>query len=229
LSAMESAARFAFSLSEAEVEPGVSAASYSPIDHRKVINANAYRAFILTAAGQRFKRPEWCEAATRNIRFVLGSQLVDGSWPYATDGRDEFIDNIHTCFVLKNLIKAWRLNAKPDAIDAIRKGYTFYQRHLLDGGGMPIPFARKPRLTLYRRELYDFAEGINLALLMRDVDAEAGATQERLVTELVDRWMLPDGHFITRQMVLGTNRIPYHRWGQAQAFRALVLSCAGQD
>ncbi len=34
-----------------EVAPGVNASSYSPFDHRRVVNASAYRGFLLAAAG----------------------------------------------------------------------------------------------------------------------------------------------------------------------------------
>jgi hypothetical protein len=45
---------------------------------------------------------------------------------------------------------------------------------------------------------------------------------ERLTGDLLDRWQLPDGHFVTRELVVGRNTVPYHRWAQSQAFRALV-------
>ena len=33
--------------------------------------------------------------------------------------------------------------------------------------GLPKPFSRRPRLTVYRRELYDYAECINVAVLLK--------------------------------------------------------------
>jgi len=38
--------------------------------------------------------------------------------------------------------------------------------NLFDVEGLPIPFSRRPRLTVYRRELYDYAECLNLAVLL---------------------------------------------------------------
>ena len=105
-----------------------------------------------------------------HLAFVLWSQQPDGSWLYAMDGKDAFVDNFHTCFVLKNLFKAWRVLGDEELHAAIDKGYGFYKSHLLDERGLPVPFARTQRLTLQRRELYDFAEGINLGLLLADVD-----------------------------------------------------------
>ena len=130
------------------------------------MNASSYRAFLLTTAGRRFERDDWVEAAGRNVAFVLREQRADGSWPYATD--DDFVDNFHTCLVLKNLMKVWRSTGEAHVHDSIVRGYQFYVQRLLDDDGLPVPFARSPRLTLHRRDLYDYAEGIYLANLLRD-------------------------------------------------------------
>jgi len=225
LAVMESIARFAEArIGTAEVAPGIKASAYSPHDQRRVVNASAYRGFLLAAAGSRFDRPEWLAEARATLAFVLWSQQPDGSWFYAMDGKDAFVDNFHTCFVLKNLFKAWRMLGDDELRAAIDKGYRFYKSHLLDDRGLPVPFARKQRLTLRRRELYDYAEGINLGLLLSDVDRDASAIAMVLLADVLERWILADGHFVTREKVFGRDTIPYHRWAQAQAFRA--LSCA---
>jgi hypothetical protein len=77
-------------------------------------------------------------------------------------------------------------------------------------------------MTLFTRDLYDYAEGLNLALLLRDVDDDAESIADTLANALVTSWALPDGHFVTRQHRLGRNTVPYHRWAQAQTFHALV-------
>ena len=226
---MESVGRFAFGrIRSTEVAPGVKAATYSPVDSRRVVNASSYRGFLLAAAGTRFDHSDWVAEARAALRFVLWSQRPDGSWLYAMDGKDAFIDNFHTCFVLKNLFKAWRVLGDEDLRAAIDKGYDFYKSHLLDDGGLPVPFARAQRLTLQRRDLYDYAEGINLGLLLTDVDPDASGIAAVMLAEVLNRWVLADGHFVTRETVFGRNTIPYHRWAQAQMFRALVCAARGR-
>ena len=156
------------------------------------------------------------------LAFVRESQQADGSWLYAMDGKDRFVDNFHTCFVLKNLVKANRLLADHTCDDAILRGYAFYKARLLGPGGLPVPFARVQRLTLQRRDLYDYAEGISLAVLLHDDDPDATAIAGRLVEDLLANWVMPDGHFVTKQTVFGPNTVPYHRWAQAQVFHALT-------
>jgi hypothetical protein len=223
---MLSIARFAHEdLVDQEVSPGAFAGSYGPFDRRRVVNASAYRAFLLTTAGLRFERSDWLAAAEGNVAFILQSQQSDGSWFYAMDGKDRFIDNFHTCFVLKNLVKIQKLTEDETLLGAIRQGYDFYKRSLLDARRLPIPFAQTQRVNMVRRDLYDFAEGINLALLMKDLDPDAVPILHSLVEELVDRWLLPDGHFVTRVTWFGRNTVPYHRWAQSQTFRALTQVC----
>lgn len=223
LERMEGVASFAAErIPVTRVESGVEAAAYSPFDHRQVVNASAYRAYLLTTAGRRFYRDDWLKAGRRNLAFVVRSQLDDGSWPYSVDGEDDFVDNFHTCLVLKNLAKLLALTGDEDARGALVAGYDFYLRRLLDADGLPVPFARRPRLTLHRRDLYDYAEGIVLAALLRPELPAAAPVLERLVGEVVTRWSLPDGHFVTRVLVLGRTTIPYHRWAQSQTFHALV-------
>lgn len=223
LSIMESAGRFAFTrISAVEVASGVKAATYSPIDARRVVNASAYRGFLLAAAGTRFEHPDWVAEARAVLAFVLRCQQADGSWLYALDGKDRFIDNFHTCFVLKNLVKAGRLLHDTGLREAIDRGYAFYKSFLLDADGLPVPFARAQRPTLQRRDLYDYAEGINLAVLLDGEDPDARTIAGHLVKDLLANWVMPDGRFVTKRTVFGRNIVPYHRWAQAQAFHALT-------
>jgi len=211
------------------LRPGVAVSSYVPADrqspagHRHVVNASAYRAFLLTDAARRFGEPAWGEIARANLNFVLEAQAPDGSWLYATDGSDPFIDHFHTCFVLKNLAKIERLTGSSACRSALERGIGFYRTDLFDRDGRPKPFAREQRPTLYRRVLYDYAEAINLCLLLRDRFPELEPIRVAVLSDLFTRWQRPQGGFRTHELVLGWNEMPYHRWGQSQLFRSLCL------
>jgi glycosyltransferase involved in cell wall biosynthesis len=224
---LESAARFvATAYPQSATAPGMSASSYSPADSSRVVNASAYRAMLLARAGTRFGMQDWLDKSTANVAFVLSAQTREGSWPYALDPGGSFIDNIHTCFVLKNLYKAYVKLCDPAILAAVCRGYAFYRTSLLDHDGHPRPFARAPRLTLYRRDLYDYAEGISLGLLLRDAVEGAEETARHLLREILESWQLPDGHFVTRRSRWRRNAVPYHRWAQAQTFYALTTAVA---
>lgn len=214
---------------DVETSPRASRASYTPSPEPEgggVVNASAYRAFLLTKAALDFSDDQYRRQAERNMYFVLESQNEDGSWYYAMDGKRSFIDHFHTCFVLKALAKIERLVGNPHCTAAIERGVKYYVTYLFDQAGLPKPFSRAPRLTIYRRELYDYAECINLAILLRGRFSELDQRLETVLDDILARWQRPDGSFRSRQLLLGWDNVPMHRWAQAQLFRSLCLVLA---
>lgn len=199
------------------------AGSYSPFDQRQVVNATAYRAWVLTDAGLRFDREEYLKDARLNLNFVLESQAADGSWLYAMNEKKSYIDNFHTCFNLKNLFKIHRIKPDQRIEQAIRSGFEYYRVNLIDTEGNPKPFAVKPRLQLAKLEMYDFAEGITLGALIGGMIPEAGELARSLADKLIQEHQLPLGHFVTRVFRGGfRHRFPFLRWSQAQLFYAMT-------
>jgi hypothetical protein len=205
------------------VSKNASSCSYTPCDSGGVINAAAYRAFLLTSASQFFSNDDYWRIAERNLNFVLENQNPDGSWPYAMDGVRDFVDHYHTCFVMKALAKIHALTGHAATLKALGKGVGYYLGNLFDADGLPKPFSRAPRLTVYKQELYDCAECINLCLLLRDRFPVLGKTLERVVKYVLQKWVKRDGSFRSRKLYLGWDNVPMHRWGQSQMFRALAF------
>jgi hypothetical protein len=210
---------------EMEIEPDAASCGYrpGPDDPCGVINASAYRAFLLTRAGIELSEPPYIEAARRNLNFVLASQNPNGSWYYSTDGARDFVDHFHTCFVLKALAKIEQLTGWAQCRNAIDCGVNYYVKNLFDTQGLPIPFSKAPRLTVYRRELYDYAECINLATLLYGRFPELDRILMTVVTDLLARWQKRDGSFRARELLLGWDNVPMHRWAQSQVFRSLCF------
>jgi hypothetical protein len=208
-----------------ETSPRAASCAYTPHpdDPGGTINASAYRAFLLTRASVDFPDADCSEAATRNMNFVLESQNSDGSWCYSTDRQRAFVDHFHTCFVLKALAKIERLTGDLRCTDAIARGVSYYVRHLFDEHGRPRPFSRAPRLTVYRHELYDYAECLNLASLLQGRFPELDAIRVQVIKDTLDRWQKPDGSFRSRRLLLGWDNVPMHRWAQSQMFRSLCV------
>jgi hypothetical protein len=188
-----------------------------------VVNASAYRAFLLTKASLDFSEEKYRRQAEGNMYFVLESQNADGSWYYAMDGKRSFVDHFHTCFVMKALVKIERLTGNRDCTAAIERGVKYYVECLFDEAGLPKPFSRAPRLTIYRRELYDYAECINLATLLQGRFPELDKRLETVLEDITTRWQRSDGSFRSRHLLLGWDNVPMHRWAQAQLFRSLCL------
>lgn len=223
---MRSTAEHAFlDYHDTETSPRAATCAYTPDprDPGGVVNASAYRAALLTKAALDFSEAGYGAAAERNFQFVLESQNADGSWYYSTDGQRDFVDHFHTCFVLKALASIEALRGSPRCNEAIERGVAYYVRHLFDERRLPRPFSRAPRLTVYRQELYDYAECVNLATLLRGRFPELDTVLAAVLDDLLDRWQKPDGSFRSRRLLLGWDEVPMHRWAQAQLFRSLAF------
>lgn len=204
-----------------EISPNVSSCSYTPHDKGGVINASAYRAFLLTSAAIVFSEKKYWQVAERNLNFVLQSQQPNGSWYYSIDGKRNFIDHFHTCFVLKALAKIEQLTEHDGCHKAIKRGLRYYIKELFDHEGLPKPFSKPPRLIVYRRELYDYAESINLSVLLKNRFFELDEALVTVLNDLLTRWQKPDGSFHSRKLIAGWDNVPMHRWAQSQLFRSL--------
>jgi len=200
------------------------AGSYTPFDGSKVVNASAYRAFVLFDAAKRFHNEAYRAKASKNLQFILDAQRPDGSWLYAIDSPAEaFIDHFHTCFVLKNLFKLNR-DLRSDAVAlAIRRGYEWYRRSLFDADDNPRSYAIAPRLQIVRIEMYNVAEAVSLGALLAHSIPEAFTIAETLAARFVHRGQLPAGYWMTRLYIGGIrHRLPFLRWPQSQLFLALT-------
>ena len=226
LQIMSSIAEHAFlDYKDIPTSSSASSCSYTPDPEQSVgvVNANAYRAFLLMSAAHDFGEEKYRRTAERNLNFVIESQNEDGSWYYAKDGKRDFIDHFHTCFVLKALAKIEALTGHPGCTEAIKRGVGYYVAKLFDETGLPKPFSSRPRLTVYRRELYDYAECINLAVLLKGRFPKLDEILSGVLEDILAVWQKPDGSFRSRRLLLGWDNTPMHRWAQAQLFRSLCF------
>jgi hypothetical protein len=221
---MASSVRYA--LTEIKDKPfpgGGNTCSYMPGEEFNVVNAAAYRSTMLVSAAKFFNNAEWLKIANGNVEFVLAAQNPDGSWPYAKDGVRDFVDHFHTCFVMKALAKVYHATSDQRILDALKKGVDYYLNNLFAEDGMPRPFSKAPRMTVYQCELYDCAECINLCLLLRKDFPQLDKTLETVVAGILKNWVKPDGSFRSRKLKFGWDNVPMHRWAQSQMFRALAF------
>src|SRR5262249_13404042 len=72
---LESTARHvAHDIKDFPTSEKASSCSYTPFDTGGVVNAAAYRAFLLTSASQVFSNDDYWKTAERNLNFVLENQ-----------------------------------------------------------------------------------------------------------------------------------------------------------
>lgn len=204
---------------------GTTCSSYSPVGYDIIINANTYRAAVLVGAYDLTKDLNFLNQAKESIEFVLSYQGENGEWYYEAKSKENnFIDNFHTCFVLRNLVYCNKILANTELKTAISKGYDFYLKQLLYENKRPKHFAISKYFKMRKYEMYDYAEGIKLGVNLRDEFDNAFEYSQVLANDLINNFQTKSGHFITRVTSLGTkHRVPYHRWPQAQLFYSLTL------
>ena len=87
-------------------------------------------------------------------------------------------------------------------------------------------------MIVYRKELYDYAECINLLTLLNGTASALDARLRAAVMDVIARWQKSDGSFRSRMLLIGWDNVPMHRWAQAQLFRSLtglLVSSAAAD
>lgn len=150
--------------------------SYSPVkEPRVVINANSYALYSLSLLLEYL--PDRSFEIERNIsriyNFIKCQQNDDGSWWYYADRRKgNFIDCFHSCFILKNLLKASSyIDLGEDAKHVIEKGYKYLKSNFFERqSGLFKRFSKTDKVGLVKFDLYDNAEMMNLAYMCSDID-----------------------------------------------------------
>ncbi|MDT7828082.1 hypothetical protein RQM65_05315 [Pricia sp. S334] len=151
----------------------VLALSYSPRPEKRiVINANSYAmlSYALLIDKSPLGRKYSEDKVKRLYQFLVNHQNSDGSWYYYSDKTPgNFIDCFHTCFVLKNIFKVNEIVPLSNSEKIISHGYQFLKNHLWDSKrNLFKRFSVTDRLSPVKYDLYDNAEMLNLAILLKD-------------------------------------------------------------
>lgn len=147
------------------------ATSYGPEKDRLVTNAVSYTMFAYALFLKYF--PHKKQAIETKIQklynFIKTKQLKDGSWLYEPDSKDSFIDCFHSCFILKNIYKTSRIVTLPECDILIRSGYGYVKRYFYSPGkGLFKRFSLSNKPSIVKFDLYDNAEMLQLAVLLKD-------------------------------------------------------------
>ncbi len=186
------------------------ALSYAPVDEpRIVVNANSYAAFAY--ALHAVHGGEGIRELARHKSFALAQWVVNqqqgnGAWNYYADEEPgNFIDCFHSCFVVKNLLKAKGLlpELAPVVDSAVERGWSYIRSELYDSqSGLCRRFAVRSHQDPFRWDLYDQAEFLGLL-----VDFEEWALATEFAQGVERRFRKGDGWYC-RIDILG------RRWGR---------------
>jgi|GEM_PF-598028 len=193
------------------------ALTYAPVEEPlKIINANAYAAFayaLHAVHGPTIHQAAARAKAIRLARWVVAQQEADGAWWYLAETRfNNFMDCFHSCFTVKNLLKARRLLGDDLAFvdGAVARGRAFIQERFYDRqAGLCRRFLVKgTKDPLFKWDIYDQAEYLGLLIDAGQLtDAQAFRTTVRARFARGHDWYCRIDLFARRW---GRN---YLRWG----------------
>ncbi|MEO7282515.1 hypothetical protein, partial [Gelidibacter sp.] len=149
------------------------ATSYGPINDRIIVNAVSYTMYSYAMLLAFFPaKEEYIKGKIYKMyNFIRNNQKNDGSWLYGPLDKGSFIDCFHSCFVLKNLIKTMAYVPLPDGNKVVKNGYSYVKTAFYDSDKeLCRRFSIKNKPSLVKWDLYDNAEMINLALIMKDYE-----------------------------------------------------------
>lgn len=200
-------------LNRHETEDGI-CFSYSPGDRTRVYNASLFGARILAGESVLSGSSESAELALRACDFVKSRQREDGSWVYGESAHWQWVDNLHTGFVLETLNRISLLTHTDRYRHSIEKGLEYYEKNLFLEDGTARYYSHRT----YPLDPHSFAQGaITLIQLDR---AEMGARVLRRGVDLL--WDEKRRGFVFQKNRHGAVRQIHLRWSQAWMFKALL-------
>lgn len=143
--------------------------SYSHEIDREVINANSYTLFSQALLSKILNDQALANNARKIYNFIRRTQRSDGAWYYTYNDQNSFIDCFHSCFVLKNLIKASAYIDMPGVEIVINKGWSYIKDSMFDKKhGLFVRFSKNNKANTTKFDLYDNAEALNIAFMLHD-------------------------------------------------------------
>ena len=189
--------------------------SYTPVDKTAVHNANLLGSSLLIRLYKLCGETELKDAALASLAYSMKYQHEDGSWYYAETAMQSWIDSFHTGFNLEAIRYFLRQGEALEYQTAYELGRSFYAENFFLEDGTPKYYHDR----VYPIDIHAPAQAIAFFSGEGEVYREL---TEKVLSWMIDNLWCPKGYFYFRKGPYFTNRIPYMRWGQAWAFRALT-------
>lgn len=207
--------------------------SYSPHDRSRVFNASLFAGKILARTAGQLADDDPAEAArlreeaVRTVTYVLARQRSDGGWVYGEAGHWQWIDNLHSGFVLETIAAIAALLGAPRRWDdALARGLAHYRAHLIGPDATPYYHAGRP----WPLDSHTVAQTALTLLAFSDREPDLAALSRRVLEVGIDRlWDPARRGFIHQRGRFLTHRTIYLRWSQAWLLHALCAQIAHEE
>ena len=196
--------------------------SYTPLDDNFVHNANMLGASLLARIAVEFDRSELLDPALSALEYSMKRQRADGAWFYAERTEQRWIDSFHTGFNLEALRTFLQLGLAREWQDGYRQGVEYYAANFFLEDGAPKYYADR----FYLADVHAPTEALCFFATEPRFEGLVAKILNWTLENLFDR---KRGTFYFRKSKTFTIKIPYMRWSQAWAFRALARLLEAED
>ena len=193
--------------------------SYTPEDQNFVHNANMLGASIIARIATQYGREKLLDPALSALQYSMNHQHDDGSWFYAETPQQKWIDSFHTGFNLEALRYFLKSGITPHYQQNYDLGVKFYAENFFLEDGTPKYYHNK----LYLVDIHAPAEA--LCFFSQEGDNYKELMEKILNWTFENMYDPKTGLFYFRKSKYYTIKIPYLRWSEAWAFRALSRCC----
>lgn len=189
--------------------------SYTPLDSSVIYNASLLAAECLARAAKLSDNPDYSTLAVKALRFVVRRQRSDGAWVYGASGKQAWVDNFHTAYILLSIRRiADELGIRDGDFErAFDSGFDYWLANFFLDDGTPKYYAHE----VYPIDIHSAAVAINLMSELGET-ANAGRVAAWTCAHMLDG----QGYFYYQQRSNGLVRTPFMRWGQAWMCYALA-------
>ena len=189
--------------------------SYTPIDKTRVHNANLLGASLLIRLYKVTGEETLRDAALSSLAYSMRYQREDGSWFYAEAEMQRWVDSFHTGFNLEAVRWFRKSGEASEYNEAYQRGVKFYSDNFFLSDGTPKYYYDRT----YPIDIHAPAEAITF---LSGEGADYSDLTDRVLTWMLSNMRDPAGFFYFRKGRGIVNKVPYMRWSQAWAFRALT-------
>ncbi len=190
--------------------------SYSPGDNTRVYNASLFAAKILVQAAQFEEEPtraRFRKLAREACSYVAGKQRANGSWVYGEAGHWQWVDNLHTGFVLETMQFITEALETDEFKESLLKGLNYYRSSLFTEEGDAKYFEN----SLYPLDPHCYAQGAITIKKLNEPDLA-----ERILSRAVEQlWDERKKGFFRKLSKHSREGLIHLRWNQGWMFKAL--------
>ncbi len=202
-------------------ESNMLALSYGVERDRVATNATSYGIYCYSLLLEFFPEKEEYikDKINRLYTFLVEMQQEDGSWLYSPYDENTFIDTFHSAFIMKNIFKTDKIVPLDGSKEVISKGYRYLLVHMFNSDkNLFKRFSKSNRVSIIKFDLYDNAEMLHLAKLLKDE-----VLVEKLELSIRENFITKDGQIASVIDIFGSlKNINHLGWAVVQYLYAVA-------